>query len=608
MTEKLPKSGRVNAMCKEWIVREDGALAYQLQSQEISEHYRGNRFRNALVRQDYPTALHEQIKEKEYAERQAALYHQMINEQEEADAKLAYDLAIKVDNKEDDRGQRRLRNKEQLPIQNELPIPPRNANTQRPNIIQHTPPIEHTNDKDTQLNYVQLDLPQASTSGQNSTYDTVYNARSRYEDNGDNNFLQAHSVLPLDDCPINLQSHTPEKILAPLLPRREALQGRENRFAEKPVDAFEQNLNEIGNTTKYSHKHYGSLPEDDVAANCNFHKLSPAKFDYLMGNTSSSCAGASNDALLDSHDDPIETLRDLGLPPEEIQEIDRRARQERKDEELARQLQEQLTCEMTQEERDRILAMEAQDKELARMLQDRERAKAKRAKERARLKKQQQQQQLEEDPKVPGKPLSMESDGDSYANPVDFLENNQLPQAYTRERRECYEDTRGTSSGGYDHYGRNSFLNDENYSNPVDMLVQPNGTDQVKVSINVKKQTAGAKKHDDLHDYSMSASSSTNHQGPTRPNHLDIRGPINRPAAPRAHLPEGIDNIAAMIDPTYHQSSSSTPGSALTPPEMPEFSDHSSSPVPPYMPIQGSRRSTSLENKKKKSKDKCAHQ
>lgn len=68
-------------VCKEWLVREDGALAYQLQSQEINEHYKGNRFRNALVRQDYPTALHEQIKEKEYAERQAAVYHQMINEQ-----------------------------------------------------------------------------------------------------------------------------------------------------------------------------------------------------------------------------------------------------------------------------------------------------------------------------------------------------------------------------------------------------------------------------------------------------------------------------------------------------------------------------------------------
>lgn len=69
------------AVCKEWLVREDSALAYRLQSEEISDHYKGNRNRNGQVRQDFPTALHEQLKEKENAERQAAMYHQMINEQ-----------------------------------------------------------------------------------------------------------------------------------------------------------------------------------------------------------------------------------------------------------------------------------------------------------------------------------------------------------------------------------------------------------------------------------------------------------------------------------------------------------------------------------------------
>lgn len=38
-----------------------------------------------------------------------------------------------------------------------------------------------------------------------------------------------------------------------------------------------------------------------------------------------------------------------------------------------------------------------------------------------------------------------------------------------------------------------------------------------------------------------------------------------------------------------------------------EYSEPSSSPVPPYMPIQGTRRTTSLD-KKKKTKDKCTHQ
>jgi len=65
-----------------------------------------------------------------------------------------------------------------------------------------------------------------------------------------------------------------------------------------------------------------------------------------------------------------------------------------------------------------------------------------------------------------------------------------------------------------------------------------------------------------------------------------------------------------MIDPTYNGASSSptTPGNSLSPQDYSEYSDQSSSPVPPYMPIQGTRRNTSLENKKKKSKDKCTHQ
>ncbi|KAI8130134.1 hypothetical protein CVS40_0026 [Lucilia cuprina] len=40
-TETLPKSGHVTEVCKEWLVREDGALAYKLQSQEINDFYKG---------------------------------------------------------------------------------------------------------------------------------------------------------------------------------------------------------------------------------------------------------------------------------------------------------------------------------------------------------------------------------------------------------------------------------------------------------------------------------------------------------------------------------------------------------------------------------------
>lgn len=80
----------------------------------------------------------------------------------------------------------------------------------------------------------------------------------------------------------------------------------------------------------------------------------------------------------------------------------------------------------------------------------------------------------------------------------------------------------------------------------------------------------------------------------------------------RTHASDGIDNIAAVIDPTYEHNNGKKPGQSplsTTPiAALPDFLDQSSSPVPPYMPIQGTRRNTSLENKKKKSKDKCTHQ
>jgi hypothetical protein len=114
------------------------------------------------------------------------------------------------------------------------------------------------------------------------------------------------------------------------------------------------------------------------------------------------------------------------------------------------------------------------------------------------------------------------------------------------------------------------------------------------------------------------------------------RSPLNRMNKPRYPEPESCDtasgpsaspgsqhiNIAMAIDPTYpkrgiiHSSSSfdtssstvttstssSSPGMVLPPPDISEVEDESN--IPPYMPIQGQRRTASLEKKqKKKNKD-----
>ncbi|XP_050443390.1 coiled-coil domain-containing protein 50 [Adelges cooleyi] len=89
-SDTLPKPGKVNAVCKEWLVHEDGALAYHLQKLEVDEHYSGNRSRNAIVRQDLPTAREEQEREIREAEQR---YCAFIKEQEKRDLKLAMELA-----------------------------------------------------------------------------------------------------------------------------------------------------------------------------------------------------------------------------------------------------------------------------------------------------------------------------------------------------------------------------------------------------------------------------------------------------------------------------------------------------------------------------------
>ncbi|XP_008543457.1 coiled-coil domain-containing protein 50 isoform X2 [Microplitis demolitor] len=92
-SDSLPKAGRVNEVCREWLVHEDGALAYRLQDKEIKEHYSGNKVRNAQVREDLPRAKIEQQLEE-------LKYHSLIQQQEEKDAFIAREVALKLEREE----------------------------------------------------------------------------------------------------------------------------------------------------------------------------------------------------------------------------------------------------------------------------------------------------------------------------------------------------------------------------------------------------------------------------------------------------------------------------------------------------------------------------
>lgn len=253
-----------------------------------------------------------------------------------------------------------------------------------------------------ELNYASLDLPQnhhraAKVKDPNSAalYDTIFNV---IEDPAARRNL--------------LMKHTPEKAV----PYNVSLHGcPEDPIEEIPPPLPPPHSHGGAKQKQQRPKRYSDELAIDVenVANRNYQKLSPAKYDMLMGNEPSHVRGSS----FDSEEGPeIESLKMLGLPAKELVEIGRRARQERIDEELARRLQEQLANDdLSQEEKDRMVALEAQDKELARMLQEREKAKAKRAKERARLRKLQREQEAQ-----------MERDdtnmlSESYANPRDLV-------------------------------------------------------------------------------------------------------------------------------------------------------------------------------------------
>ncbi|KMY90810.1 uncharacterized protein LOC6732677 isoform X7 [Drosophila simulans] len=448
--EALPRSGHVNEVCKEWLVREDGALAYKLQSQEINDFYKGNRYRNAVVREDFPTALHEQIKEKEQAQRRVDAYRRRLTEQEEHDKRVAKEIADKLERDLQEQQQKELMQSELIAKQmqeiyvNLPPVPPpvtRDKSRPPPRPAKASIHLQQQQQTQQTQSTQQQHQPEPSTSQQ-----------ARY-----------HSQLQQQQ-PLQLQqqhfSQTDNYVGLSLIPNIVDLPGAAAAC---------------------------TTPSRNAQAQNQLLKLSPEKYDQLVGNFglgsgsvsglgSGSGSAKAAERHMQQHADDIElyvdpcdyaSLREIGLPLEEIQEMSKKLKQEQKDELLARRLQaiESKDC-VRQEHRDRLLAIEAQDKELAKMLQDRmnskklfscrynylgfkkEKAKAKRAKEKARLRKTQQKEAAEAangngsllcgtnshcGPLLPLPPDCLSSNGnqsqadidvEAYSNPIDVLNSS----------------------------------------------------------------------------------------------------------------------------------------------------------------------------------------
>ncbi|CAG9864144.1 unnamed protein product [Phyllotreta striolata] len=529
--EPFPKSGRVNEMCQEWMVREDSALAYRLQSQEFHEHLSGNKFRNALVREDFPKAKDEQIREQQLAEQAAAIYHKMLAEQEEVDNKVAKDLADKIE-KEDWLKRKALELHDQA-IAKQM-FAKEHKKTEK---LQQAPPP----------------LPPSYSPQQPPSLPPKLDPQfSPHRSNCSAN-------LPKRKAP---QMPIPQAGLSPSKPQR-------------------INFDEISSAELYNEPYLTS------------HQLS-------------------------DHLNRID-LADIGIPLNEAAE---RQIQEQRDAELARQLQEQ---ESLLEDRDRLLAIEAQDKELAKLLQERERAKAKRAREKAKQKALAKKQQKEHEGEVK---TGTERDthqilpDDSYAFPADVIQQTNVPKMVA-----AHPDLYAVP---------NADEEDISYSLPADVLLGGNSISNLKQNYSPGKfhYRTEIKESNNLGATANHIPSIDKGNCPVsgipanRPTHLDLRAPLSRINKPRYPDPEADPaspslhaNIAVAIDPTYSRrtgyrgsssydtasstvttsTSSSSPG-ALPPPDLVEQEDDS--PAPPYMPIQGQRRTASLEKKQKsKSKD-----
>lgn len=284
------------------------------------------------MREDFPTALSEQMKERQNAERQAALYHEMINQQEESDSVVAQQLA---DQLRADAEQRRLAmiyEDESLghQLQHSMhlgearaavrhhdhpPVPPKNfpqkLSPAHQLLQQHSPtnsldhhsrtasPQSQTN-ASSPLHYVTIDLP---TNGQSSSTSSTRHpipmnipSRTHYSQ------ILPQQPAAIMNSPVRshydhleLQSHTPEKPRVapndrdPNLNHSAGGGGKSLAFAQSPVDfgaaaahdeirpigehdQFPFNVNQSSRVAAASHRQHGASIEhnlDEAAGRSN---------------------------------------------------------------------------------------------------------------------------------------------------------------------------------------------------------------------------------------------------------------------------------------------------------------------------------------------------
>lgn len=122
----------------------------------------------------------------------------------------------------------------------------------------------------------------------------------------------------------------------------------------------------------------------------------------------------------------------------------------------------------------------------------------------------------------------VEMDGDSYSDPIDLITNPNQDHNMSRSHP-SYNNPMAHHASEYYHVkqgsgtSRDSLLySDENYSNPVDMVKNPQ-------LANLRDNSNSLRRDDEVYN---SPAENSNYNSPIRPSKLELRGPLNRPAQP----------------------------------------------------------------------------
>ncbi|XP_042233456.1 coiled-coil domain-containing protein 50-like isoform X2 [Homarus americanus] len=356
----------------------------------------------------------------------------------------------------------------------------------------------------------------------------------------------------------------------------------------------------------------------------------------LNGTVSSDRSAQSNASAVSSD---LSDLSDFCLQPtDDMDEEEQRVLQEGQDAEQDGKRRGDLL------HQDQLMAIEAQDRELAKVLQEQERAKAKKAREKARqkaLQKKQSQRAHLSPELMPGASGPCAQNGRGSNSPLVSLpptSDQPGPSGYSHEESPGLTDY-ASSSPTYISPDSPRQESDVDWQVPRGRPLQrPNSLDLPGPS------------HSSYAIPHLERSRYAHRQFPV--------GKTNKPRLPDPEAPAvelagessssieqspamGFTNIACAIDPTYQRrvmrgelaspqssSSSSTTSSGtgglaaasltspISPLPPPVFDDDDDYPVPPYMPIQGQRRTASLEKnhrikppkEKSNSKDGCKQQ